>query len=329
MARPFLKWAGGKAKLAPLVAERAPERIGRYHEPFLGGGAVFFALREAGRIADAALADGNADLIGTWRAVRDDVEGVIAALEPLAARYLNTEQLQQAFAYYKVRDDLRPRLPVAWAARLLFLNKTCFNGLYRVNRRGRFNVPHGRYEQPAILDAERLRDASRALAGVELCAEDFERACARAEPGDFVYLDPPYQPLSATSAFTQYTGADFGFADQQRLRDAFDALTERGVPALLSNSAHPDIENLYRGYAIERVPMGRSINSNGAGRKPIDELLVSNIERVAGASGAQSSRCIPEMNSRSPNASRMASPSASASSSPAHRSGRMGTMAPP
>ena len=328
MARPFLKWAGGKAKLAPLVAERAPERIGRYHEPFLGGGAVFFALREAGRIADATLADGNAELIGTWRAVRDDVEGVIAALEPLAARYLRTEPLRRAFVYSDIRDQ-RPRLPARKAARLLFLNKTCFNGLYRVNRKGRFNVPHGRYEQPAILDAERLRDASRALAGADLRAEDFEAACTRAEPGDFVYLDPPYQPLSATAAFTQYTSADFGFADQQRLRAAFDALTERGVPALLSNSAHPDIEDLYRGYAIKRVPMGRSINSNGAGRKPIDELLVSNIARVARADGAQSSRCMPETNSRSSSAPRMASPSASAPSSPAHQSGRRGTTAAP
>ena len=328
MARPFLKWAGGKAKLAPLVAERAPERIGRYHEPFLGGGAVFFALREAGRIARAALADGNADLIGAWRAVRDDVEGVIAALEPLAARYLETEPLKRAFVYSAVRDQ-RPRLPARKAARLLFLNKTCFNGLYRVNRKGRFNVPHGRYGQPAILDAERLRDASHALAGAELRAEDFEAACARAEPGDFVYLDPPYQPLSATSAFTQYTSADFGFADQQRLRDAFDGLTERGVPALLSNSAHPDIEALYRGYAIERVPMGRSINSNGAGRKPIDELLIGNAERIARADGAQSRRCMPEMNSRSLSAPRMASPSASAPSSPAHHSERRGTTAAP
>ena len=328
MARPFLKWAGGKAKLAPLVAERAPERIGRYHEPFLGGGAVFFALREAGRIADATLADGNAELIEAWRAVRDDVEGVIAALEPLAARYLRTEPLRRAFVYSDVRDQ-RPRLSARKAARLLFLNKTCFNGLYRVNRKGRFNVPHGRYEQPAILDAERLRDASRALAGADLRAEDFEIACARAQPGDFVYLDPPYQPLSATSAFTQYTSADFGFADQQRLRDAFDGLTERGVPALLSNSAHPDIEDLYRGYAIERVPMGRSINSNGAGRKPIDELLVSNLARVARAGDAQSSRCMPETNSRSSSAPRMASPSASAPSSRAHQSGRRGTTAAP
>ena len=295
MARPFLKWAGGKAKLAPLVAERAPERIGRYHEPFLGGGAVFFALREAGRIADAALADGNADLIGAWRAVRDDVEGVIAALEPLAARYLETEPLRRAFVYSEVRGQ-RPRLPARKAARLLFLNKTCFNGLYRVNREGRFNVPHGRHRNPRILDRDGLREASAALACVTIEAIDFEDACARAEPGDFVYLDPPYQPLSATSAFTQYTSADFGFADQQRLRDAFDGLTERGVPALLSNSAHPDIEALYRGYAIERVPMGRSINSNGAGRKPIDELLIGNAERIACVStraSVQSAGCAP------------------------------------
>ena len=326
---PFLKWAGGKARLAQRVTGRAPPHIQHYHEPFLGGGAVFFALLEAGRIDGATLADGNADLIETWRVVRDDVEKLIRHLRDHAREYEGREWSRRGQYYYEVRDRLRPRSPAGRAARLIFLNKTCFNGLYRVNREGRFNVPHGRYEQPAILDAERLRDASHALAGVELRAEDFEAACARAEPGDFVYLDPPYQPLSATSAFTQYTSADFGFADQQRLRDAFDGLTERGVPALLSNSAHPDIEALYRGYAIERVPMGRSINSNGAGRKPIDELLVSNIERVARAGSAQSSRCMPETNSRSSSAPRMASPSASAPSSPAHHSGRRGTTAAP
>ncbi|MCY4392548.1 MAG: DNA adenine methylase [Chloroflexi bacterium] len=284
MAKPFLKWAGGKGKLAPLIIERAPKRIARYHEPFLGGGAVFFSLQEAGLVGEASLADSNADLMATYTAVRDDVGGVIAALGELSEEYLSRESSQRGLYYYEVRNQRRLRRPDRKAARLLFLNKTCYNGLYRVNSKGHFNVPHGRYVRPTILDSERLREASASLAGAELRAEDFATACARAQPGDFVYLDPPYQPLSATSAFTKYTGADFGFADQQRLRDAFDDLTARGVPALLSNSSHPDIEELYREYEIDRVPMGRAINSNGRGRAPIDELLVSNLSRVEKAS---------------------------------------------
>ena len=286
MAKPFLKWAGGKGKLAPLIAERVGREldgVARYHEPFLGGGAVFFALQEAGLIRDASLADSNPDLIATYRAVRDDVEGVIAALDVLARQYLARESSQRGLYYYEVRNQHRLRRPDRKAARILFLNKTCYNGLYRVNSKGHFNVPHGRYVNPTILDVARLREASASLAGAELHAEDFAEACARAQSGDFVYLDPPYQPLSATSQFTKYTSGDFGFADQQRLRNAFDDLTERGVPALLSNSSHPDIHDLYRDYDKELVPMGRAINSNGRGRAAIDELLVSNLSRIAGA----------------------------------------------
>ena len=276
MARPFLKWAGGKAKLAPLVAERAPERIGRYHEPFLGGGAVFFALLEAGRIDGATLADGNADLIETWRVVRDDVEKLIRHLRDHARQYEGREWSRRGQYYYEVRDRLRPRSPAGRAARLILLNKTCFNGLYRVNREGRFNVPHGRHRNPRILDREGLREASAALACATIKAIDFEEACARAEPGDFVYLDPPYQPLSDTSVFTEYTQGGFGIEEQHRLRDAFDDLTARGVPALLSNSDHPVIRKLYGRYDITEVPMGRNINANVAGRAPITELLIGN-----------------------------------------------------
>ena len=292
MAKPFLKWAGGKGKLAPLIIERAPKRIARYHEPFLGGGAVFFALQEAGLVREASLADSNADLMATYTAVRDDVEGVIAALGELSEAYLSRESSQRGLYYYEVRNQRRLRRPDRKAARLLFLNKTCYNGLYRVNSKGHFNVPHGRYVRPTILDSERLREASASLAGAELRAEDFVDACARAGPGDFVYLDPPYRPLSATSAFTKYTGADFGFADQERLRDTFDDLTARGIPALLSNSSHPEIEELYREYGMDRVPMGRAINSNGRGRAAIDELLVSNLPQV----GEAASRSTPAQN---------------------------------
>ncbi len=293
MAKPFLKWAGGKAKLAERVlrhATLAPDRIRRYHEPFLGGGAVFFALHEAGAVREAALADTNADLIATYTAIRDDVEGVIAALARHATAYLAHDHSQRSACYYDIRDKRRPRTPVTRAARLLFLNKTCYNGLYRVNRKGRFNVPHGRYDNPRILDAEALRAASRALACATLDVLDFTEACARAQPGDFVYLDPPYQPLSATSHFTSYTRDGFGIEDQQRLRTAFDDLTARGVPALLSNSSHPDIHALYERYEVEEVPMGRNINSKGNARQPIAELLISNRSQVRAAPPMRSAR---------------------------------------
>ena len=279
MAKPFLKWAGGKGKLAPLIIERAPKRIARYHEPFLGGGAVFFALQEAGLVREASLADSNADLMATYTAVRDDVGGVIAALGELSEEYLSRESSQRGLYYYEVRERRLLRRPDRKAARLLFLNKTCYNGLYRVNSKGHFNVPHGRYVRPTILDSERLREASASLAGAELRAEDFVDACARAQPGDFVYLDPPYQPLSATSDFTSYTRDGFGMKEQNRLRKVFESLTDRGVPTLLSNSDHPYIRDLYEGYSVEEVPMGRSINSKATGRSAIGELLVSNLDK--------------------------------------------------
>lgn len=281
MAKPFLKWAGGKGRLAPLIAERIGRELGsidRYHEPFLGGGAVFFALQEAGLIRDASLADSNPDLIATYQAIRNDVEGVIAALDVLSRQYLARESSQRGLYYYEVRNQHRLRRPDRKAARLLFLNRTCYNGLYRVNSKGHFNVPHGRHKSLRILDCGSLRSAACALAAARIEATDFEAACARAQPRDFVYLDPPYQPLSETAHFTSYTRDDFGLVDQERLRAAFDSLTRRGVPALLSNSDHPAIRDLYGGYAMEVVPMGRNINSKATERSAISELLISNID---------------------------------------------------
>jgi DNA adenine methylase len=285
LARPFLKWAGGKARLAPRILERVPAGIRRYHEPFLGGGAVFFALRRSGLGTGASLADLNPALMETYATVRDGVEPLIEALRPLATRYQAQEAEGRAAFYYEVRACV-PATAVERAARLIFLNRTCYNGLYRENLRGEFNVPHGRYAAPRILDEHGLRAAAAALAGVDLAALDFEAACAAARPGDLVYLDPPYRPLSRTARFTSYTRQQFGPAEQERLRDTFEDLTRRGVAALLSNSDHPDIHALYdgRGYRLGRVPMGRSINSKAAGRAPIAELLIDNFDRAAGHS---------------------------------------------
>lgn len=279
--RPFLKWAGGKGKLAETVISRAPATFGRYHEPFLGGGAVFFALRRAGFRGPASLADLNADLVAAYRTVGGQADALVAALQAHADAYLPLDRDGRGNYYYACRAG-EPEEPVARAARLIFLNRTCYNGLYRVNASGRFNVPHGRYTNPRIVDAENLRAVAAALADTSVGVMDFGEACGRAVAGDLVYLDPPYRPLSATARFTSYTREHFGPAEQVRLRDVFDDLTARGVAAMLSNSDHLEIRELYggRGYGISRVPMGRSINSNTRRRAPIDELLIDNFARA-------------------------------------------------
>lgn len=278
MAAPFLKWAGGKGRAAAAISAAAPSSFATYHEPFVGGGAVFFALHGAGRVQQAVLNDSNSELMDTYLQVRDAADAVIASLELISAAYLDADGDGRAQIYYAIRAS-RPESPVARAARLIFLNKTCYNGLYRVNRGGGFNVPHGDYRRPRILDAEALRECAATLQRAVLCSEDFGESCTRAKPGDFVYLDPPYHPLSATSNFTGYTGDEFGKPEQERLHDAYLDLTCRGVAAVLSNSDHPYIRNLYDGcdLDIREVPMVRAINSVGSRRGAISELLISNV----------------------------------------------------
>jgi DNA adenine methylase len=276
-----VKWAGGKTQILDALVERAPARIETYFEPFVGGGALFFRLASdpERRPRRAVLNDLNGELITTYEVVRDAVEPLIERLDALQRNYLEADDEARAARYYEVRDE-SPSAPLDVAARLLFLNKTCFNGLYRVNRRGRFNVPHGRYRKPRIVDAGALRAASRALDGVELLSVDFEEACASAGRDDFVYFDPPFQPLSATSSFTAYTEGSFGRDDQLRLKWRIDALRDRGVPVMLSNSPDPWVLGLYEGsrYHVDRVPARRSINSRGGGRGAIDELTVTSYE---------------------------------------------------
>lgn len=286
MARPFLKWAGGKGKLAPTILAAAPPAIARYIEPFAGAGAVFFALEEACPGTPAILADANAELIETYIVLRDDLAALDGALGGLAAAYAAGNAEQRRAMYYEVRGTL-PFIPAERAARFIFLNRTCYNGLFRVNASGGFNVPHGRYKNPRIHDAALLAACSAALRRAQLVADDFASVCAGARPGDFVYLDPPYQPLSATANFTGYTRADFGPADQLRLRDTFEDLSRRGVAAMLSNSDHELVRGLYTGlgYHLATVPMSRAINSRGDARAPVPELLIDNFARVGFASG--------------------------------------------
>lgn len=286
MARPFLKWAGGKAKLAPRIVAEAPSAVHRYVEPFSGAGAVFFAFAEGRPEVPALLNDANSELMETFTVLRDSPADLIASLDELSRVYQGNSEAGRREHYYELRAR-QPETPVARAARFIFLNKTCYNGLFRVNARGGFNVPHGRYKNPRILDAALLAECSAALQRAELRSDDFSAVCAAARPGEFVYLDPPYHPLTATANFTGYTRSDFGQADQRRLRDAFEDLTRRGVAAALSNSDHEFVTGLYGGlgYRIQTVAMSRAINSKGAARCPIPELLIDNYERVGLSSG--------------------------------------------
>jgi len=263
-ATPFLKWVGGKTSLLPELLKHIPSRLRRYHEPFVGGGALFFALRPS----RACLADSNVDLIGCYQTVRDDVSGVLDAL----ARHVYDRD-----HYARVRA-LEPHALTAAerAARFIYLNKTCFNGLWRVNRSGRFNVPIGRYKDPRFCDPAALVRACGALRGVHLACAPFEESLARAAPGDFVYLDPPYDPVSPTASFTSYTPDAFGWEDQRRLAAACAALNRRGIRFLLSNSATERVRALYRNFEQRTVRAPRHINSKAEGRGHVEEILVFN-----------------------------------------------------
>ena len=275
--KPVLKWAGGKRQLLdPILSfvERSfPERIEKYYEPFAGGAAVFFALAGRQKFNHAKLTDMNADLIRVYTELRDNANAVIAELEKLASLERSKE------TYYLVREKVRAKRPgkdAARAARLIYLNRTGYNGLYRVNSSGEFNVPYGSYKNPRILDQPRLLSAAEALQGVELAVEDFESSCKKAKRGDFVYFDPPYVPVSKTASFAAYHSVAFTSAEHARLAETFARLIKRGVKTLLSNSDTPETRELYREFETHTVIVQatRAINSNATRRGSVPELLV-------------------------------------------------------
>jgi len=269
-AVPFLKWAGGKRRLLKQYAPYFPSRssIERYYEPFIGSAAVFFRLQPD----SACLADVNSQLVEVYRVVQRDVDGLIQSLK--------VHRNERAY-YYEVRaQDPGQLSPIERAGRLIFLNRTCYNGLYRENKKGKFNVPFGRYANPTICDEGRLHRASQALQGVDLVDADFEEVVSTAGAGDFVYFDPPYAPLSATSNFTSYNRYGFGLADQRRLASVIEQLTGRGCRVMLSNSSAPLVTELYDRPEYRLVPImaRRNINSKAEGRGPVKELLILNYD---------------------------------------------------
>ncbi|MDR3152756.1 MAG: DNA adenine methylase [Deltaproteobacteria bacterium] len=272
--KPFVKWAGGKRQLLPDIRANLPEDSEslRYFEPFLGGGAVLFRLRPA----RAVVSDLNRDLMGAYMALKDAPGQVIRRLKELAGDL-------SARRYYEVRDMDRaegyPQLTAAErAARLIYLNRTCYNGLYRVNSRGHFNVPRGSYADPAVCNEEALRSAAAYLreADVNILCGDFADAVREAGEGSLVYFDPPYHAPDRN--FTSYQSGGFGESEQERLRDVYAELTSRGAKCLLSNADTPFIRYLYgnTGFRIVPVQAARAINSRAGGRGKVGEVLVRN-----------------------------------------------------
>lgn len=298
-ARPFLKWAGGKAQLLEQIAARLPAelasgQIERYVEPLIGGGAVFFHIAQTYPIERLIISDQNEEVILVYRTIRERVEELIERLSALERRFLALDGEARRACFYEIRaqfnnarstirSDRVNSTSVRRAAQLIFMNRTCFNGLFRVNARGEFNVPFGRYKNPTICDAENLRAVSGLLQRAEIHSGDFETCREFIHANTFVYFDPPYRPISKTASFNAYSKRIFDDAAQARLARFFRALDRTGAKLMLSNSdPHNEnpgdsfFETLYQGFHIHKVRAKRPINRNGAKRGEITELLITN-----------------------------------------------------
>ncbi len=276
---PFVKWAGGKTQLLPTLNAYIPTSFKRYFEPFLGGGALFFWLNSRGIKFESYLSDLNDELINAYKVIESRVEELIEVLKVYKIKY---QQNPKPF-YYQLRDSPEYSFSgdyVKWAARFITLNRTCFNGLYRVNNQGKFNVPLGSYKNPTICDSDNLRKVSVCLhqSEAKISACDYKDSLLEARKDDFIYLDPPYNPTSETASFTGYTKYGFTAKNQEELADTFKKLDKEGCKVLLSNSNTPFIRKLYSEYADSTIEIDvlRSINSNATKRSGHKELLIHN-----------------------------------------------------
>jgi DNA adenine methylase len=271
-AQPFLKWAGGKSQLLGQLDPFFPESITTYCEPFIGGGAVFFHLKAQFPHMHTAIRDNNPELINCYIAVRDQVKALMTSLDEHLRQFRQTGEQY----YYLVRSQHHLTDLLARASRMIFLNKTCYNGLWRVNARAEFNVPMGSYrpEKVSLYDQANLLAASRALQGADLAVEDFRETLRTVPAETFVYVDPPYFPISATANFTSYTKEEFGREAQEELAALFADASHRGVRLMLSNSDTPFVRDLYKGFKLHTVKARRAVNCDGKKRGLISEVLV-------------------------------------------------------
>ena len=273
--KPFVKWAGGKRQLIPILNDNLPKTFGTYYEPFLGGGALLFHILTERSAQKCSISDLNSDLVLTYTTIRNRIDELISSLKSHGKNY----QKDSKKYYYSVRES-NPRSEIEKTSRLLFLNKTCFNGLYRVNSKGKFNVPLGSYANPNIVNEENLRSVSAILQSskVAIKCRDFESVLRDAKKGDLVYFDPPYQPISETANFTSYTNKSFTYEDLQRLAELCMKLDSKGCQVMLSNSDSKDVAGMFpkKTWSIDRIRANRSINSNSKKRTGHFELLIKN-----------------------------------------------------
>lgn len=272
--KPFLKWVGGKSQLLPQLRKFYPRNFKRYFEPFLGGGAVFFDVKPQ----EAFLNDINATLITAYKHIQKKPEELVVLLKRLQSKYDNKSESERSIFYYEMRSKFNNLNDgsLEKSALLIFLNKTGYNGMYRESNVGGFNVPFGKYKNPAILDESNLFAVSQALEETTLTALSFEKAVASAKRGDFIYFDPPYYPLNGTAKFTNYHEKDFLADEQLRLRATFEELDKRGCFVMMSNSYTDFIKKLYSGYNKHTVLANRAINCKAEGRGKVKEYVITN-----------------------------------------------------
>ena len=273
--KPFVKWAGGKRQLLPEIEKHIPEKFSSYFEPFLGGGALLFHLLSEKKNLRGYVSDLNSDLVLSYVTIRDDLSGLLKSLQRHSDRYFSDSKSY----YYSVRES-NPKGQIEKVSRLLFLNRTCFNGLYRVNSKGKFNVPLGRYSHPNIVQEDNLRSVSQFLNHnkIMIKCQDFSSTVEKAKKGDFVYFDPPYQPVSKTANFTSYTNGNFGINDLKRLAKVSNQLAKKGVNVLLSNSSSKQVREMFsdKHWKIIKINANRAINSASDKRTGHSELLIKN-----------------------------------------------------
>lgn len=293
-ARPFIKWVGGKTQLLPEIRQRYPENITRYCEPFVGGGAVLFDVLQKFHPNEVLINDINPELINLYENIRNNCEPLIQLLEHFQTEYLETPEADRQNLYLEKRatynhfiEERNPEHNLEKAALFIYLNKTCFNGLYRVNRNGLFNVPFNRAKNPLICDSENLRECSQLLQNVQMHVGDYSYCRDFIDENTFVYLDPPYRPLTESSSFTSYNENGFSDVQQIELGNFITEMAHRGALIVASNSDPHNaneqdefFDNLYADFNIERVQAARMVNSNARRRGPINELLISNIAAV-------------------------------------------------
>ncbi|MCI8342086.1 MAG: DNA adenine methylase [Firmicutes bacterium] len=295
--RPFLKWAGGKNQILPVIREKYPPQLGKsvfkYAEPFVGGGAILFDILNNYNMKEIYISDINAELINTYKVVRDSIDMLIIKLDVFQKEYMRLDSKKREEYYFNKRNlfnslknSFSKSDEIEKAGLFIFLNRTCFNGLYRVNKQGFFNVPMGKYKKPTICDERNLRNISKAIQNINIVCADYKNSYDFIDENTFVYFDPPYRPITESSSFTSYHEQPFDDESQKELAEFFSALDKKGAKVLLSNSDPKNsdrndnfFEILYNGYKIDRVGVTRSINCNGRSRGKISELLISNDKR--------------------------------------------------